>query len=209
MVAQKSPRKPEDYSEVLASMKPETNHLLSFIPHPVGLSYAEQEQHEQVLLFLRQHPVVNLPWIILVIVMIILPVLILPTFPPFALLPWNFKLVITLGWFLFVSGFAIERILVWLFNSFIITDERMIDIDFYSLIYKRVNYAQLDKIEDINTQIGGVLYSMLDVGTVFVQTAAEVPQFEISKVPHPSKVAKLLNELVKEEELEKYEGRVR
>jgi hypothetical protein len=61
----------------------------------------------------------------------------------------------------------------------------------------------------VDTQVGGVIYSLLDVGDVIVQTASEIPQFEIEKVPHPSQVAKLLNELLYEEEQEKIEGRTR
>lgn len=204
-----SPRKPEDYSQVLAAEEPCDNHLHAFMARPQNMRYEAQQDEEQILLFLRRHPITNLPWVLLAIFMVIAPFLLLPFFPPFAMLPVNFKFVLMVVWYLFTSGFVIEKLLVWFFESFIITDERMIDVDFYSLVYKRVNYAQLEKIEDVDTQTGGVLFSLMDVGSVLVQTAAEIPQFEISGIPHPSKVAKLLNELVQEEQQEKIEGRVR
>ena len=84
---------------------------------------------------------------------------------------------------------------MYLFNSFIVTNQRIIDVDFYSLIYKTVSYAQLERIEDVDTQVGGVLFSLIDAGNIEVQTAAEVPQFEIDLIPHPAKVARLINEL--------------
>jgi hypothetical protein len=44
---------------------------------------------------------------------------------------------------------------------------------------------------------------------VFVQTAAEVPNFDFLAVPKPDKIAKILQDLRIEEEIEKLEGRVR
>jgi uncharacterized membrane protein YdbT with pleckstrin-like domain len=173
------------------------------------MQYESQLAGEKILLFLRQHPIVNVPWILMAIFLFFAPFLFVPFFPPFALLPMNYQFVLFLAWNLFLLGFIVERILMWLFNSFIITDERVIDIDFYSLIYKTVNFAQLDRIEDVDTQVGGVLFSLLDAGNLEIQTAAEIPQFEIKTVPHPAQVAKLLNELMLEEEQEKLEGRAR
>jgi hypothetical protein len=202
-------RTPAEYSEVLASLPVGGNPFSSFIACPINLRYEMQQQDEKILLFLRQHPVVLMPWVLLGIAMVLAPMIAFPFLFPFLGLPANLAFVIVLAWYLLTAGVLIERFLIWLFNSFIITDERMIDIDFLSLIYKRVNYAQIDKIQDINTRVGGVLYSLLNVGTVFVQTAAEVPEFAIDSIKHPAKVAKLLNELLQEEELEKIEGRVR
>lgn len=207
--APKKHRHPSEYSQVIASEKRAQSHWNAFMIQPENMEYESQLEGETILLFLRQHPIVNLSWIALAAVMLILPLLLMPFFPPFLMLPAAYKFVLFLSWNLLVLGFAVERVLMWLFNSFIITDERIIDIDFYSLIYKIVNYAQIDKIEDVDTRVGGVLFSLLDAGDVVVQTAAEIPQFEIDRVPHPSKVAKLLSELMVEEEQEKHEGRVR
>jgi len=72
----------------------------------------------------------------------------------------------------------------------------------------RPTVTSLDKIQDISTQTGGVLFSLLDVGNILVQTASEVPIFVFDNISHPSLVVKLLNELVQEEERESYEERV-
>ncbi len=102
----------------------------------------------------------------------------------------------------------IESILSWYYNLYIITDERLIDVDFYSLIYKSVSEAKLDKIEDVTATTAGVFGAMFDFGTISVQTAAEKREFELGSVPHPAKVTKFLNELILEEERERNEGRV-
>lgn len=172
-----------------------TNHWHAYMHQPVGLEYESQLDGEKILLFLRQHPIVNISWIFFAIVMFLAPFILAPFFPPFQFLPPNYQFVLFLFWTLCIFGFIVEHILMYLFNSFIVTNQRIIDIDFYSLIYKTVSYAQLERIEDVDTQVGGVLFSLIDAGNIVVQTAAEVPQFEIDLVPHPAKVARLINEL--------------
>ncbi|MBT7183579.1 MAG: PH domain-containing protein, partial [Candidatus Pacebacteria bacterium] len=87
--------------------------------------------------------------------------------------------------------------------------ERIIDIDFLSLIYKNVSAAKIDKVEDITAVTSGVAQSIFDYGTVHIQTAAEKSEFEFEDVPHPNRVTQFLNEMLVEEEKEKIEGRVK
>lgn len=202
-------RKPSEYSSVLANEHPNHNSWSAYAPLPVGIKFASQGKDEEVLMFLRQHPIVNLPWIVIAIAMIFAPFLIMPIFQQYLRLPINYVFIAWLGWYLITAGFIVERTLMWLFNSFIITDERMVDIDFTSLIYKKIDYAQLDKIQEVSVQTGGLLNSVVDIGSVFVQTAAEVPEFVFNNIAHPTRVAKLLDELVEEEQQEFLEGRVR
>ena len=58
-------------------------------------------------------------------------------------------------------------------------------------------------------KVGGFFRNLMDFGDVFIQTAAQIPQFEFDDVPQPARVAKIIRELVTEEEIEKIEGRVR
>jgi hypothetical protein len=42
---------------------------------PTNISFAEQEADETLVLFLRQHPIVNVPWIIYSLLALVLPVI--------------------------------------------------------------------------------------------------------------------------------------
>jgi hypothetical protein len=83
-----------------------------------------------------------------------------------------------------------------------------VDVDFYSLLYRSVSEAKLEKIEDVTSTMAGLGGAMFNYGTISVQTAAEKREFEFVNVPQPTKVTKFLNEMVLEEEREKLEGRV-
>ena len=134
---------------------------------------------------------------------------ILSVFPILDFLPANFQLVSVLGWYLITTAFVLESFLTWFFNVYLVTDERIIDIDFYNLIYKEVSDANIDKIQDVTYKMGGVVRTLFNYGDVLIQTASEVPNFEFLAVPMPDKVARVLQDLRIEEEQEKLEGRVR
>lgn len=182
--------------------------LAAFSFHPDGIDFETRESQEKVILFLRQHPIVNVPWILISILMILAPSFV-SSFELLGTIPANFKFVFLLLWYLITLAYSLEKFLTWFFNVYIVTDERIVDIDFYNLIYKEVSDAQIDKIQDITYTMGGVVRTLFNYGNVFIQTASEVPNFEFLAVPKPDRVVRVLQDMQMEEEQEKIEGRVR
>ena len=201
-------RDPKEYSELMRHEHPTRNPFSDFLIRPPGAEFINQQSQEKILLVLRQHPVVNVGWMLLAILLILAPFLIFPVFSLFDFLPGRFQFFVMIGWYLFVSAFVIEQFLYWYYNIFIITDERIVDIDFVSLMYRNVSEAKIDKIEDVTATTAGLFGGVFNYGNVTIQTAAEKREFEFSRVPEPNKVTKFLNELMLEEEREKLEGRV-
>lgn len=204
---QKIRRSIDDYSQVMSRFKPSRNPLLAFAAKPLNVCFDSQLKDEQIILLMRQHPITQLRWILIAIGLLFAPLL-FGYVGMFSFLPVQFVLPALVGWYLLVIGFVMEGFLLWFFNVYIITDERIIDVDFYSLIYKNISAAKIDNIEDISATTGGALRSIFDFGTVRIQTAAAVTEFEFADVPHPNQVITLLNEMLIEEEREKIEGRV-
>jgi hypothetical protein len=124
-------------------------------------------------------------------------------------MPGNFQFMALVMWYLLVIALGYEKFITWFFHVFIVTDERVIDVDFYNLLYKEVSEAKIDNIEDVTYRQGGVLRAMFNFGDVAMQTAGEQREFMIENVPQPNRVVKILNELKLEEEHEKLMGRVR
>lgn len=206
--AKKSTKKPvEEYSEVMCNLPAETSPWSSFAAKPRWTAFSTQAPDEQILLLLRKHPFTQIGWIIIAIIVALIPI-IFAGIPFLGFLPPAYQFAAVLGWYMLLSGYIIESFLTWYFNVYIITDERIIDVDFLSLIYQNVSSAKIDNIEDVTATKGGAIRSILDFGTVTIQTAAEKREFEFEDVPHPSQVTKLINELMLEEEREKIEGRV-
>ncbi|KKR84169.1 MAG: hypothetical protein UU32_C0049G0007 [Candidatus Woesebacteria bacterium GW2011_GWB1_41_10] len=135
--------------------------------------------------------------------------MVLSSFPLLDFLPENYKFVAILGWYMISIAYAFESFLDWFFSVYIVTDERIFDVDFVNLIYREISEANIDQIQDVTTAMGGVVRTLFNYGDVFIQTASEIPRIEFEAVPHPDQVAKILRELRVEEEQEKIEGRVR
>lgn len=201
-------RTPNEYSQVLREDKTYNGLFSAFMTQPQDVEFETQQENEKILMLLRQHPIVNIKWILITIALVILPSLILSIFPFLEFLPADFHIFAVVGWYLFVFVFAVEGFLSWYYNIYIITDERIVDVDFYSLLYRSVSEAKIDKIEDVTSTMAGIGGTLFNYGTINIQTAAEKREFEFVNVPHPTKVTKFLNELVLEEEREKIEGRV-
>lgn len=201
-------RKPEDYSEVIRNGKSDPGPLAAFLVTPPNIKFDTQDQQEKILLLLRRHVITNVPWILGTLFGLLVPVLF--TFiPAFYILPARYMFITIIIWYLLVFGVALEQFLSWYFHVYIVTDERVIDYDFYSLLYKRVSKAKIDRIEDVTYQMGGILQNLFHYGTVYIQTAGEEQEFDFEDIPRPEQVGKLLNELMLEEEREQLEGRVR
>ncbi|MFC1727098.1 hypothetical protein ACFL0Y_01115 [Patescibacteria group bacterium] len=183
------------------------SHWSSFVAQPKTLNFETQERKERVILLLRRHFITNLSWILTTLALVMAPFLFLNYFP--FELPFRYRLIIALVWWLASFAFAFEKFLSWLFNVNIITDERIIDIDFPSLLYKDISETKLDQIQDVSIRVGGFTRSLFNFGDVAIQTAGPKVEIYFEAILNPEQVSKVLNELVLEEEQEKLEGRVR
>lgn len=197
----------EDYSQVMREESVVNNPLAAFISKPTSILFDSQAHAEQIILVLRKHPITQVPWVLSAVAAAFLPLL-LGYIGFLNFLPPNFQFAGLVIWLMLLSGFVLEKFLQWFFNVYIVTDERIIDVDFVSLIYKNISTAKIEKIEDVTATTGGALQSVVNFGTIKIQTAAEKNEFEFEEVPQPAKVARLLNELILEEERENLEGRV-
>jgi len=176
--------------------------LSSFLFCPDGINFETREAEEKVVLFLRKHAITNIPWIFMSTLMITAPSFVFGL-SLFDSIPGNFKFVFILLWYLLTMAYVLESFLTWFFNVYIVTDERIIDIDFYNLVYN------IDKIQDVTYNMGGVIRTLFNYGDVTIQTASEVPNFDFLAVPKPDKVARVLQDLRMEEQQEAVEGRIR
>lgn len=162
--------------------------------------FTTQQDDEEIVLLLRAHPITNAGWVLIVILTLILPGVILGT-GVFAAVPGKFILVGKLVWYLVTLMYAMERFMFWYYSVFIVTNERVVDIDFDNLMYRQITYANLNHIEEPEETTGGFIRSMFQYGDVVVTTASEKPTLEASAVPYPDKVVDIISRLA--EELEK------
>ncbi|MCL5411812.1 MAG: PH domain-containing protein [Patescibacteria group bacterium] len=177
--------------------------LASFVEQPENVHFETQEDNEKVLYLLRRHWFTNTGWLSLGFLLLVLPLVffISDPFLSSALhfnFPLKYQLVGVLVWYLITFGFLLENFLMWYFDVYIITNERLVDVDFYGLFYKQISECALSRIQDVTHRMGGVAQIMFNYGNVIVQTAGTHDYFEFELVPEPDLVQKKIFELVEE-----------
>ncbi len=181
--------------------------LKSFFENPENITFEGQEEGEKVILFLRQHFVVLLNWFVTVGLMVLVPFVFFGAVSMYeiditSVISAEYWIIATILWYLITFGVLLERLVSWFNNTYILTNERIIDVDFHNLLSKKVSYAGLDNIEDVSQAVGGIARLFFDYGHVHIQTAAEQREFDFNSVPHPAKVSLAIQ---KEARLEKAE----
>ncbi len=179
--------------------KPRSTHLGAFCVRP-PVHFLTQQDDEEIVLLLRAHPITNVGWILLTLVMLLAPSIVLGSGVLDAV-PGKFIFMGRLTWYLVTLMYAFEKFLYWYYSVFIVTNERVVDIDFDNLTYRNITYANLNHIEEPEMVTSGFVRSFFQYGNVFVTTASEKPTLEALGVPWPQKVVDIVCQLA--EELEK------
>ncbi len=173
----------------------------SYIENPTNYWFEGQDEDERILLLLRAHPITNLPWIISAIFIFFIPHLVTAVAPllgyDLTIFPETFLLAFLMIDYLLILAVVFEGFLHWYFNATIVSNKQIVDINFESLLYKNVDLAPLDKIEETDSKVGGLLGTFLNFGDVSVQTAGARVAIVMYKIPNPAKVADMLLDLAR------------
>ncbi len=164
--------------------------MSAFVYKPKNLKFESQENGEDIHFILRRHPITNLPWIASYLLLLFVPVIITLVLDKlnintFAILPAQYQLIIINLWYMLILFLSFESFLKWYFSVSIITNKRMIDVDFKGYWTKRVSEASYGSVEDVTYTTGKFWNILFDYGDLLMQTAATNVEFEFLSVPRP------------------------
>lgn len=172
----------------------------AYIERPTQCRFEGQDPDEKILLLLRAHSITNLSWVFSAILIFAVP-FVLPKMTPligFSLsaVPMNFLIIFLIVNYLLVLVIVFEGFLGWYFNATVITNEKIVDMDFEHLLYKGVDLAPLPKIEETDSVIAGIMGTIFNFGNVKVQTAGATVAIEMKNIPRPATVADMILDLI-------------
>ena len=155
--------------------------------------FESQAADEEVILVLRAHPITQLAWVFNSIVAIIL----LITLNFFLPLVFSSTQIIFSNVFfvLFIFSYIFYNFIRWFFNVGIITNKRIMDVDFSDVVYKEITEARLDRVEDITSKGGGFFETFFNYGDLFIQTAGTELNIEFDNIPNPADVVRIIDDL--------------
>lgn len=93
--------------------------------------------------------------------------------------------------------------IIWIdyyFDVWIVTDRRIINIEQKGFFSRIVSELELDNIQDITTDVKGVVPTFLNYGNLYVQTAAEKERFVFRHIPNPYEVKDVIMKVQKKSE---------
>lgn len=157
------------------------------------VQFEAQAKNETVLLVLRAHPITFVPWIFNSLVFLIALIVLDFILPNFMLA--NQIIFINIFALILISSYVFFNILSWFFNVGIVTNMRVIDIDFDNVIYKEVSEINLDRIQEITAKSGGFFEAFFNYGNLFIQTAATEQNIEFLNIPSPADVVRIIEDL--------------
>ncbi|MFA5926133.1 MAG: PH domain-containing protein [Parcubacteria group bacterium] len=168
------------------------------------IHFPGQHDSEKIVLFLRRHWFVFLMRLLLIIAAVVALVLI---FFLFSSLTSNFSESEYHNLVLFGESLATLFLwnmffILWLdyyLDAWIVTDERIINIEQKGFFVRKISELKLTKIQDVTSEIIGVIPSLLNYGNIYVQTAGEKEHFSFLQIPDPNLVKNMIVNLQEKE----------
>ena len=102
------------------------------------------------------------------------------------------------AYYLFIWLFFFHAFVDYYLDIWIVTDRRIVNIEQKGLFAREVSEQKLFRIQDVTSELKGIIPTFLNFGTVYIQTAAEEPRFVFKQIPDPGRVAQTIIKLVEE-----------
>ena len=161
------------------------------------MSLIQLQPDEKIVLSVRRHWYVVVAESLILFGLAILPFIILP-----AIGYLNFKFSSSFSsLYIFLSslwllGLWLTFFIFWTnyyLDVWIITNQKIIDIEQHGLFRREISEYRLDNIQDVTVKIPDLLATFFKFGNVEVQTAGATSQtFVIRNAPHPEEVRDLI-----------------
>jgi len=171
---------------------------------PYSTLFPGQEKDEKIILVLRRHWWVILKMFTFYLVLFLLPLVLRGLALNYTDLLANpqtktaiiLNLIMSLYYF-YVITFFFRAWIDYYLDVWIITDERIVNIEQKGLFSRHISAHRLYRIQDVTSEVKGFLPTFLHFGNVHVQTAGPNPRFEFKQIPNSYDVTKKILALVR------------
>lgn len=160
-----------------------------------------QTPGEKVEFSLRRHPIVFLGPIFVFLILAAIPYaakMVIFADAPLVLthpfLDIGLKLLVSI-YYLGIWIFFFSQFTDYYLDINIVTNDRILDINQKGLFGRSVAELDLTRVQDVHSEIKGIIPTLLNYGSVEVQTAASEENFHFEQVPGPHKVRQRILEL--------------
>lgn len=169
-------------------------------------SFIKQKSYEKVVFTARRHPLTFIPYVLFFLLLLIIPfglywLLQNSTLNSYLLTPTGHTLGILAASVYYLSTFLFfyTNFVTFHLDLWIVTNDRLLDIDQKSLFDRSISELDLYQIQDASSEVSGFFASIFNYGTISLQTAGTIEKFIFKNVSNPSKLRELILDLSAED----------
>ncbi len=172
-----------------------------------NISFKGKKPDENVILLLRRH------WLVFVFRFLpfFLALIALIAFHVFGVRILSFVgLNFDMNWFYLVESFIaiffwLPLFITWVnfyLDVWIVTNTRIVNIEQKALFSRHVSELKHNKIQDVTSEVQGVIPTLFSYGDVFIQTAGSKQRFVFKQISNPVNTRNIIMQLQKKAVLE-------
>lgn len=150
--------------------------------------FEDQRPNEKIIFVLRRHPIIFLRGFFQIMAVLIIVGIII-----YLGLNFNTFLIIILGC-LICFAIIIYHWYLWYNDIYLLTDQRLIDVDQKSLFTRVISETSLDQIQDVTAEVSGPLETFFRFGKVIIQTAGAEQNIIIELISRPNEVREQISQ---------------
>ncbi len=167
--------------------------IIEFIPEFPG-----QREDEQVLLVLYKHWF-TIFYAIAKSLLVILLSIVVPIWLGFADFIFSFPVTAFLyyAWLVYWVGTILYDYINWFKDRYIVTTQRIIDINQKGMFKRRVSEIELEKVQHLTHTVLGVFATIFNYGTVVIQSAGS-HDLTLDHIGSPADIQEDITRLVKD-----------
>lgn len=173
---------------------------------PMNLSeLIKQKPYEQVLYKLHRHPLTFIPIVTLYLVLMTMPVivyLLIDNLYPLLIqstVLYPLAVLFASIYYLSIYLFFYARFIDYYLDLWIVTNDRIVDIEQHGLFHRVTTELDLFRIQDVTADIKGVFPTIFRYGNVHVKTASSTTSIIFKNVSNPDHIREELVRLADED----------
>lgn len=155
------------------------------------------DTNEKIIKVIHRHPIVFVFSLLGFLAAIIFPIVFYYFFSGIVSLEGekilSFLKILYYLWVLIILTISYVSWTDYYLDTWTITDKRIIDINQNGLFSRQVSALHIDKVQDVSVEVSGVVWTLLGIGNVKVQTAGSDDIFVIPDVSNPNKIKELIS----------------
>lgn len=162
--------------------------------------FPSQTENEKILLVIREHWFRIISKLFAMGLLAIAPFLLMSFLYNYVGITFSEKTqpIISLIQQLYLLGIMIATFIVialYYLNVHIVSEERVVDIDQVNLLNHKISELNVESVQDVTARTVGLFGSLLNYGTVYIQTAGASERFQFENIARPANVSKLILEV--------------